>query len=123
MKLLIVEDEPKIRALLSSYFEGHGHEVLTTESGEEALTLLQQHKPALILLDLSLKGKLTGRDVLRETMQRVPESKIVVVTGLVEASEEEFRKLGASGLLRKPIELDALSQLLRQVGGEPPASA
>ncbi len=123
MKLLIVEDEPKIRALLSSYFEGHGHEVFTTESGEEAITLIQQHEPALILLDLSLKGKLTGRDVLREAMQRVPASKVVVVTGLVEASEEEFKQLGASGLLRKPIELDTLSQLLRQVGGEQSPSA
>lgn len=121
MKLLIVEDEPKIRALLSSYFEGHGHEVLTTENGEEALALIQQHQPALILLDLSLKGKLTGRDVLREAMQRVPESKVVVVTGLVEASEDEFKKLGASGLLRKPIELESLSQLMQQLSGEGPS--
>lgn len=117
MKLLIVEDEPKIRALLSSYFQGHGHEVLTTESGEEALTLLQQHQPTLVLLDLSLKGKLGGREVLKETPQHAPASKVVVVTGLVEASEEEFLKLGASGLLRKPIELEALSQILRQFGG------
>lgn len=123
MKLLIVEDEAKIRALLSSYFEGHGHEVLTTESGEEALTLLQEHQPALVLLDLSLKGKLTGKDVLKEAAQRAPAAKVVIVTGLVEASEEEFKQLGASGLLRKPIELDALKQLLRQFGGEEPSSA
>ena len=122
MKLLIVEDEAKIRALLASYFEGHGHEVLTTESGEEALTFLQQHQPALILLDLSLKGKLTGRDVLKEATQRAPQAKVVIVTGLVEASEDEFKQLGASGLLRKPIELDALSQLLRQVGVDAPSS-
>ena len=123
MKLLIVEDEAKIRALLSSYFEGHGHEVLTTESGEEALTLLQQHQPDLVLPDLSLKGKLTGKDVLKEAPQRAPAAKVVIVTGLVEASEEEFRKLGAAGLLRKPIELDALKQLLRQFGGEAPAAS
>ena len=122
MKLLIVEDEAKIRALLSSYFEGHGHEVLTTESGEEALTLIQQHQPALILLDLSLKGKLTGKDVLREAPQRMPQAEVVIVTGLVEASEDEFKQLGAAGLLRKPIELDALSQLLRKFGGEQPSS-
>jgi len=122
MKLLIVEDEAKIRALLSAYFEGHGHQVLTTESGEEALTLLQQHQPTLVLLDLSLKGKLTGKDVLREAPQRAPASKVIIVTGLVEASEEEFKNLGAAGLLRKPIELEALSQLLRQFGGEAPAS-
>ena len=121
MKLLIIEDEAKIRSLLASYFEGHGHEVLTTESGEEALTLIEQHKPTLILLDLSLKGKLTGKDVLKETPQRAPASKVVIVTGLVEASEEEFKKLGAAGLLRKPIELEALSQLLRQFGGEAPS--
>ena len=123
MTLLIVEDEAKIRALLASYFEGHGHEVLTTESGEEALTLLQQHQPDLVLLDLSLKGKLTGKDVLKEAPQRAPAAKVIIVTGLVEASEEEFRKLGAAGLLRKPIELDALKQLLRQFGGDAPAAS
>ena len=47
---------------------------------------------------------------------------MIVVTGLVEAQPEEFLALGASGVLKKPIQLEELDQLVRQVSGEQPSS-
>lgn len=52
-KLLIVDDEPDIVAMLSSFFTGKGYEVLTAQSGREALRRAEQ-SPDLILLDVAM---------------------------------------------------------------------
>ena len=72
MKILIVDDEPKLVELLSGHFTHHGHTVRGTGSGEEALGLIQEDPPEVILLDLSLKGKLTGKDVLAHAKHVAP---------------------------------------------------
>lgn len=123
MKLLIVDDEPKLVELLSGHFTHRGHAVRGTGSGEEALGLIQGDPPELILLDLSLKGKLTGKDILAQAKRLAPQARVIIVTGLVEAQPEEFLALGASGVLKKPIQLEELDQLVQQVSGEKPPSA
>lgn len=120
MRLLVVDDELKILALLKARFGGRGHEVVTTTRGDEAIRFIQEQPPfQLILLDLSLKGELGGREVLREAKQRDPATPVVIITGWVEAEPEECLRLGASGFLKKPIQLHDLDQVLQQVlGGE-----
>lgn len=117
MRILIVDDEVKILGLLKAYCETRGHDAVTTPDGEEALKLVVNHKPELLLLDLSLKGKLNGKDILPEAKRLLPQIKVIVLSGLIEAQEEELSRLGASAFLRKPIQLDELDRLVQQVAG------
>jgi len=116
MKILVLDDETKIQGILKGRLEMDGHEVFTAESGEAGLALINEHHPRLLLLDLSLKGKLSGRDVLAEVKKTRPQVHVVVVTGYVEAESEEFQQLGASGLLKKPLNLADLDAIVKQLG-------
>ncbi len=99
--VLIVEDETKIRELLRSYLEREGFDVLTTESGAEAITLAGRAAPDLIVLDLGLPD-VPGEEVAREVRRssRVP---ILVLTAK-SAEEDRIRglELGADDYVTKP---------------------
>lgn len=116
MTILIVEDEPKVHDLLRPHFEGKGYKVLGTETGEGALELIQRHQPDVVLLDLSLKGKVNGVGVLKAYRQVSSKTKVIVITGLDEPPKEEVFQLGACAFLKKPIRLEDLEQLLAQLG-------
>jgi DNA-binding response OmpR family regulator len=116
MKILVLDDETKIQGILKGRLEMDGHEVFTAESGEAGLAIINEQKPNLLLLDLSLKGHLSGRDVLAEVKKTNPQVQVVVVTGYVEAESEEFQQLGASGLLKKPLNLADLDAIVKQLG-------
>lgn len=116
MKILVLDDEVKIQGIFKSRLELRGHEVFTAESGEVGLAIISQQKPQLVLLDLSLKGKLSGREVLAEVRKTNPQVHVIVVTGFVEAELEEFQQLGAVGLLKKPIDLADLDSIVQRLG-------
>ena len=112
MKILIVEDEPKVAQRFTSHFQRQGHEVLTSDTGVGALDQLKRHQPEFMLLDLWLKDSTTGMMVLKQVRQLSPKTITVVSTGLEEVSQDEIVRLGASALLRKPVRLDELDHLV-----------
>ncbi len=116
MKILVLDDETKIQGILKGRLEMDGHEIFTAESGEAGLSIINQPQPQLVLLDLSLKGRLSGREVLAEVKKTNPQVNVVVVTGYVEAESEEFQQLGAAGLLKKPLNLADLDAIVKQIG-------
>jgi len=66
LKVLVVEDDPRIAESLADILDLLGHEVLSVaESGEEAILQLCEEEPQLILLDIQLKGKMDGIEVAR----------------------------------------------------------
>ena len=88
--LLVVEDEPKIARLMADYLTTHGFEVTTLGHGDEVMPWLEQHSPALVLLDIMLPGK-DGLTLSREIRQLWPSIAIIMVTAKV---EEVDRLLG-----------------------------
>ncbi|WP_075880749.1 response regulator [Vreelandella massiliensis] len=100
--LLIVEDEPKIARLMADYLQTHGFAVTTLENGEAAMPWLEQHAPALILLDLMLPG-VDGLTLCREIRQRYPHIAIIMVTAKVEEVDRLLGlELGADDYICKP---------------------
>ena len=112
MKVLIVEDEPKVAQIFTSHFQRQGHEVFTSDTGDGALEQLKQHQPEFMLLDLWLKDSTNGMMVLKQLRQVSPKTVTVVSTGLEETSQDEVIRLGAAALLRKPVRLDELDALV-----------
>jgi two-component system alkaline phosphatase synthesis response regulator PhoP len=114
MKVLVVEDDPDIRELLTLYFVAKGHEVETANDGQEALAQLQRIQPDLILLDVVLP-KLDGWGVLTavRAQSRIP---VILLTSL-DDTEDVIKglSLGADDYLCKPFEIRELEARIQSI--------
>jgi two-component system, OmpR family, phosphate regulon response regulator PhoB len=103
-RILVVDDEPDIIALVAYHLVKHGYRVSTASTGIEAVTAARQELPALVVLDLMLPGK-SGYEVLQE-LRELPGTKDIAVLLLTARKEEEDRirglALGADDYLTKP---------------------
>ena len=105
-KLLIVDDEPDIVAMLSSFFTGKGYEVLTAQSGREALLRAEQ-SPDLILLDVSMPD-LDGLAVCQAIRDHIS-CPILFLTARVETIDKiKGFQAGADDYIVKPFDIDEL---------------
>ena len=113
-KVLVVDDERKMRRLLQILLERMGIDSLAAESGEEALDRFQAEKLDLVLTDLKMPG-MTGLELLarlRELDAGVP---VIVLTasGTLQTAVEVM-KLGAVDYIRKPFDLEAIELTIRK---------
>jgi CheY-like chemotaxis protein len=108
--VLVADDESFIRDILARALRQMGLEALTASSGEEAveLYLLHREEVALVLLDLHMPGE-GGAAALAAMRQLSPALPVLLITG----AAEEVARLGAGGVLAKPLPLD---ELVRAVG-------
>ncbi|HEY5219878.1 MAG TPA: sigma-54 dependent transcriptional regulator [Gemmatimonadaceae bacterium] len=101
--VLIVDDEQDITSFLGAFFERSGHQVLKAYTGEEAVSLIKQRRPDLVLLDLRLPD-ITGFEVLERVKQENPV--VIMITGHGDVSlAVRAMQAGAESFLTKPIEL------------------
>jgi len=102
-RILIVEDEPDISALIRQFLERFGYEVVATAAtGEQALAHAERLQPDLALMDISLGGKLDGVEVAKRIFTRfgIP---VVFVTGLSDDETiERSQAARAFGYVLKP---------------------
>jgi two-component system nitrogen regulation response regulator NtrX len=104
--VMLVDDEEGIRESLSGIFEDEGYAVLTASSGEEALNILKEQTPDLILLDIWLPG-IDGIQTLQEIKNLKPDLPVVVISGHgnIELAVKATRT-GAYDFLEKPLSLE-----------------
>jgi DNA-binding response OmpR family regulator len=112
MKLLIVDDEVDLCVLLQEHFEEHFQgEVFTATTPAEALRLLEQLQPEGMLLDINLRSKLDGFDVLSRAAEISPATKVIMVTGRNDfESIEKALVLGAVDYITKPFTVAYLEE-------------
>ena len=111
-KLLIVDDEIDIREFAKSYFRKRSIEVFTASGGVEALEIISQEKPDLVLLDVRME-EMNGVDVLKKLREAGNWIKVVMVTGVKEETTiQEAERLGVTGLIHKPLILDELEKIV-----------
>jgi two-component system, response regulator YesN len=112
MKLLIVDDEVDLCALLREHFEEHFEgEVFTATTPGEALRLLEQLQPEGMLLDINLRSRLNGFDVLSRAAEISPGTKVIMVTGTNDfESIEKALVLGAVDYITKPFTVEYLEE-------------
>lgn len=104
--ILLVDDEPLNRDMLSRRLGKAGYEVSTASDGTDALAQIQAKRPDLVLLDLLMPG-MSGLDVLREIRRTVDptELPVVVATALHETSFlVEAMEAGANDFVTKPLD-------------------
>lgn len=99
--ILIIEDEPELVKVLRDYLEKAGFKVETAYRGDSGLSLWEQKKPDLVLLDLNLPG-MDGLDVARE-IRRKGKTPIIMLTARVEEMDQLVGlELGADDYITKP---------------------
>jgi two-component system nitrogen regulation response regulator NtrX len=104
--VLIVDDEEGIRESLSVILEDEGLDVFTSSSGEEALRILKEQNPDLILLDVWLPG-IDGIQTLNEVKNLKPDLPVIMISGHgnIELAVKATR-MGAYDFLEKPLSLE-----------------
>lgn len=113
-KLLVVDDEHLIRWSLEQNLKKQGYEVVTAASGEDALRLVREEQPDLVLLDIQLPG-ISGIDVLEKIKEIDEDVAVIMVTAHsgLETAVNAMR-LGAFDYVSKPFNLDELSIVVRK---------
>jgi len=104
--ILVVDDEEAICQSLQGILSDEGYEVLTAQSGEECLDMIEEELPSLVLLDIWLPG-IDGIETLKRIKAKYPQMQVIMISGhgTVE-SAVTTTKLGAFDFVEKPLSLE-----------------
>jgi DNA-binding response OmpR family regulator len=109
--VFILEDEVIISIFIKKFLEKKGFDVLgTSTNGKLALELIIQEKPDFVIIDVTLKGGITGIEVANK-IKEIYNPKIIFVTGLDERALSSVK--GDYSYLRKPFENKDLLKILQ----------
>jgi two-component system nitrogen regulation response regulator NtrX len=113
--ILIVDDEKDIRLLLREFLEKNGFTVLAAEDGQQALQLVGEHLPDLVITDLLLP-KEHGIEVMQAIKDRylLP---IIAISGIYKQEEIKARigDVFIEGFFEKPLDLEAILACVRSI--------
>lgn len=113
--ILVVDDEDAVNRLVSRYLTHLGYRVLEACSGDEALVLVRRQRPPidLVLSDILMPG-MDGIALAAQLLARCPGPSVILMTGLLPGEVERMNVNGQLvPVLRKPLNLDQLQDLLR----------
>ena len=113
-RILLIDDEPGIRRMMSLDLSADGYEVLLAEDGPAGLELFEREKPNLVLTDIKMPG-LDGIEVLKRIKSRVPETEVIVITGHGDMETAiKALQMDAGDFITKPINGRALEVALKR---------
>jgi len=110
--ILVVDDSSFQRKYLRKTLEKEGYEVVEASEGAKGVSVAEQRKPDVILMD-ALMPEMSGQEALEELKRRDITTPVIVVTAdIQETTKKEFLDLGAVGFVNKPVKGDQLFSLL-----------
>ncbi len=112
MRVLIADDQPSVGGTLALLVAAARHHVVkVVNSGAEAIRAYRSHRPDVVLMDVSM-GKLNGLTAARYILAEDPCARVVFVSNRY---LPHLAGTGAVGVLRKPVDLTELAELLNQL--------
>ncbi|MFC1563591.1 response regulator [candidate division KSB1 bacterium] len=113
-KVLLVDDEIEYVHTLSERLRTRSLESLVAYDGEEALNVIEEEEPEVMILDLKMPG-IDGIEVLRNVKKTNPNVEVIIVTGHGSAKEKRItEELGAFAYLEKPVEIETLAKIMKE---------
>ncbi|MDG5787346.1 response regulator [Evansella sp. AB-P1] len=117
-KLLIVDDQFGIRVLLNEVFEKDGYKTLQASNGKQALKIVEEDEPDLILLDMKIPG-MDGLEILREIKKMGAKAEVIMMTAYGELEMiNEAMQLGALTHFAKPFDIDEVRDEVKNYLGQ-----
>lgn len=111
-RILVVDDEIHVVRLLQKYLASKSYEVYTATDGAEALQMVKDVRPHIVLLDIIMPG-IGGIETLKEIKKINPETAVIMITAVVdEELANRSLKLGADDYIPKPIDLEYIDTVL-----------
>jgi len=113
-RVLIVDDEPSICWGFREFLTDDGHDVRIAASAEDALELVEQERPDVVVLDVRLPG-MDGLSAIEHLRDRIDDVPIIVITafGNLETAVRAVKE-GAFDYLSKPFDLDQAAEVIRR---------
>lgn len=113
-RILIVDDEPIVRAVLSRRLNREGSRCLEAFDVPSALALLKSMQFELVLTDIRMPGK-SGVELLTDIKQKWPKTWVIMETGTFDLDTAiNCMKIGAADYITKPFELNSFVQSVRR---------
>jgi len=105
-KILVIDDDPGVRQVLSESLAGMGYGVHAAESGEKALGTIRETGCDLLILDMVLP-RMDGMEVLQEVQRHHPELSVIMITGYASVETAiKAMKMGAFDYVVKPFRME-----------------
>lgn len=123
--VIAVDDDPSILRVMKILLEGNGFELRTAATGEEALPILRQSVPVVLILDVELPG-MSGFDVCQIVKRDARLQKVPVLLLTAHGSPKDYRtghEAGAVAYMFKPYKAEQLLQMVRMLAASPAAGA
>jgi DNA-binding response OmpR family regulator len=112
-KVLLVDDEEEFVKTLGERLEMRGIEPDTAFTGEAALKRIEQEQPDIMVLDIKMPG-IDGMEVLRRVRKAYPRIQVIMLTAHgSDKDKAEAERLGAFAYMRKPVDLELLTNTMR----------
>lgn len=121
--IVVADDDRDICELIKMQLTRHGFEVILAEDGEIALRLIDEHQPAVALLDIMMP-KLSGLEVARQVRNNPAMSTVTIMLISARSSgriEADLENLDIDGYITKPFSPKDLVQRINEVINRPPA--
>ena len=117
-RILIIDDEPQIRSMLTLMLERDGYEVVEAPDGVEGIKVYRQNPADLIITDLIMPNK-DGIGMIIDLKKEFPDVKIIAMSGGGLNKPDGYlkgaKKLGAACTLTKPIDREKMLQAVRDI--------
>lgn len=117
LTILVADDDLGTRLSISDYLENAGYLIIAAENGQEALNLVEEYQPHLIVTDITMP-RMDGYEFVQRIRQR-PASRLIPVVFLTARTETHERvrgyQLGCDVYLEKPFELQELGAVVRNL--------
>ena len=117
-RILVVDDEPQIREMLSMYFTRQGYDAASAADSKETLLMVEKSKFDVVVLDIGLAEE-DGLKLLSTIKAEHPDLRVVMLTGMgfVEELLQEANQNGADGYVSKVLPLEELLLAIQRALG------
>ena len=118
-RILVVDDEPEVVAILTKSFSDAGYTVDAAAHGGDALIAVSQYQPDVVVLDILMEG-LDGVQVLERIRALDPAIRVIMITGSTDAMlKPTAMSMGAFAYVSKPVSLGRLHESVTAAFGRP----
>jgi len=123
-RILIIDDEPQIRSMLTLMLERDGYEVVEAPDGVEGIKVYRQNPADLIITDLIMPNK-DGIGMIIDLKKEFPDVKVIAMSGGGLNKPDGYlkgaKKLGAACTLTKPIDREEMLKAVREILRDTPS--